>query len=375
MKIESIEVYHVSLPRCEPHQTPLGRIDTVETVLVRMQSGEAFGWGESSPGNAPLAGPEWAAGVFACIRDWLAPAVLGRTVTAGSDLQELWAAVRGNQFAKAALDTAWWDLKARSEAQPLHHVLGGRREAIEVGVGFDRTESIDELLAAVGKAFEEGYARVELKLRPGWDVNMLNVVRHEFPTQTLHADIEGALRLDDMELLCRLDDFFLAMVEQPLPADDLVGHAMVQETIKTPVCLDEAVTTSEQADMALELRSGQYLNIKPGRVGGLTPALAIHDACHEACVPCWVGAMPQSAIGGRLGLALATKANFTYPADYLAPGQLLQYDLAELPLPTRDEADGDLRVTLWSEPGIGVEPDPKLLEKSCLARAKIEARG
>jgi len=371
MRIDSIELFHVALPLRRPMKTPAGPADALETVLVRMESGQAVGWGETSPGNAPSAGAEWAAGVFTCLRDWLAPAVVGQVIDSGESLQQRLAPFRGNRFAKAGLDTAWWDLNARMADKPLHQLLDGQREAVEVGVGFDRMETIDELFTKLAQAFDAGYARVELKLRPGWEVNMLNEVRHEFPTQRIHVDVEGDLRLDHMEILCRLDDFMLAMVEQPLPADDLVGHAMVQDTIRTPVCLDESVTTPEQADMAIELKSGQYVNLKAGRVGGLTPAVTIHDACHNGCIPCWVGAMPQSAVGMRLGLALAAKKNCTYPADFLASDELFEHDLAEPPVPVREETDGVLRIPLWSGPGIGVEPDAELLEKSCLARVKV----
>ena len=371
MQIDSIEEFHVALPLRRPQPAPTGPADRLQTVVVRMQSGDAVGWGEASPGNAPLAGAEWAAGVFGCVRDWLAPAVVGRQIDSGSALQERLAGFQGNRFAKAALDTAWWDLNARAAGKPLHEVLGAEHDAIELGVGFDQMESIGEFFAAIAGAFEAGFARVELKLRPGWDVQMLNAVRHEFPTQTIHTDVEGALRLDHMELLCRMDDFMLAMVEQPLPADDLVGNAMVQDTIRTPLGLDESITTPEQADIAIELKSGQFINLKPGRVGGLTPAVAIHDACQSAGIACWVGAMPQSAIGFRIGLALAAKENCTYPADYLASGELFEQDLAEPAVPVRDETDGLLRIPLWSEPGIGAEPEPALLEKFCLARAKV----
>jgi len=371
MRIDSIEVFHVALPLRPRQQTQAGQFDTLQTVLVRMESGSSVGWGEASPGNAPLAAAEWAAGAFACVKDWLAPAVVGLSVTSGKDLQERLAAFRGNQYAKAALDTAWWDLKARSEGRPLHQVLGGTRTAVEVGISLDRMESIDEFLAAIGRAFEAGFARVELKIRPGWDVHMINAVRHDFPTQTFHGDFEAALNLNHMEMLCRLDDFHLAMIEQPLSADDLVGHAMVQEAVRTPISLDESITTLERADIALELHSAKYINIRPGRVGGLTPALAIHDACHEKCTPCFVGAVPQSALGARIGLALAAKPNCSYPADYLASDELFQQDLAPPPLPVRDPSDGTLRVPLWSEPGLGVEPDPAVLEKLTLARAKL----
>lgn len=371
MRIDSIEMFHVALPLARPLSTPAGPCDKLQTVLVRIDSGEAVGWGEASPGSAPVAGEEWAGGVFGCLRDWLAPAVVGRAVDSGAALQELLDGFRGNRFAKAALDTAWWDLQARLAGKPLHEMLAGQREAVEVGVGFDQMESIDEFFRVIAAAFEAGYKRVELKMRPGWDINMLNAVRHEFPAEDIHADVEGALRLQQMDILHRLDDFMLTMVEQPLAADDLVGHAMVQETIRTPICLDESITTLEQAEMAIELKSAQYVNVKPGRVGGLTPAIQIHDACRDANIPCWVGAMPQSAIGARAGIALATKENFRYPADFFPPGETIEQDLAEPLAPVRDGAEGTLRVPLWSEPGIGVEPDAKLLEQFSLARAKV----
>ncbi len=370
MQIDSIEVFHVALPLSKPQASVAGPADKLETVLVRMTSGSTTGWGEASPGNAPLTNPEWAAGVFGCVRDWLAPRLVGKIVDTGKDLQTALASFRGNQFAKAALDTAWWDLKARRDGQPLHKVLGGQKEQVEVGTTFDQMESPDEFVAAIRRAFDAGFGRVELKMRPGWEINMLNFVRHEFPIERLHVDIEGALHLDNMELICRLDDFSLVMVEQPLPADDLVGHAMIQESLRTPICLDEAITSPELADIALELHSARYINLKSGRVGGLTPALAIHDACHEHCVPCWVGAAPQSALGLRIGLALAAKPNCSYPTDYpFEP--LLAEDLAPMPELVRDEKEGTLQARLWTEPGLGVEPDMTVLEKCTVARMKV----
>lgn len=371
MHIDTIDVFHIALPLRKPRETACGPLSALETVVVRMSGGGVSGWGEASPGNGPLGGPEWAAGVFVCVRDWLAPRVVGHSVHSGQELQERLAVVRGNPYAKAVLDTAWWDLEARTQGQPLPQLLGKARDAIEVGASFDRMDAIDEFLAGIGRAFDAGYGRVELKFRPGWDVHMLNLVRQTFPSQRIHIDVEGDLRLEHMEMLCRLDDFCLAMIEQPLAPDDLVGHAMVQETIRTPLCLDESIASQEQADMALELHSAKYIDLKPGRVGGLTPAVAIHNACHEHCVPCWVGASPQSAVGARHGLALAAKSNCVYPADYYASEELLEVDLAEPAAAVRDPSDGSLRVPLWSAPGIGVEPDAAVLEKQCLARATI----
>jgi O-succinylbenzoate synthase len=371
MQIDSIEVFHIALPLRQPVQAAGRQLDKLETVLVRMQSGDLAGWGEASPGNAPLAGPEWAAGVFACLRDWLAPALKGQWIESGDQLAERLAFFRGNRFAKAALDTAWWDLSARKQGRPLHQLLDGRRDAIEVGPTFDRMDSIDDFLSALSQAFQAGFTRVKLKFRPGWEVQMVDFVRKEFPIETFHIDVEGALSLGHMEMLCRLDDFSLAMIEQPLPADDLVGHAMVQETVRTPICLDEGITTLAQAEMALELKSCRWVNLKPGRVGGLTSAVAIHDACQRDSVGCYVGAVPQSALGARIGLALAAKANCTYPADFFPADQVLGQDLAQPLLPVRDERDGRMRVPLWSEPGLGVEPQPEVLKRCCVDRAKL----
>lgn len=371
MQIDSIELFHVALPLRQPFQSAAGPIDSLETVLVRMQSGEAAGWGEASPGAAPLASPDWAAGVFGCLKDWLAPAVVGTVVDSGDDLAERLVPFRGNRFAKAALDTAWWDLAARLEEKPLHELLGGTRGTIEVGVTFDRMESIEDFLASIGRAFDAGFARVRVMLRPGWDIQMVDAVRKEFPTQTIHADVEGALDLEHVDILQRLDDFGLAMIEQPLPPEDLVGHAMVQESVSTPICLDESVTSIEAADMALELESCRYMNVQPGRAGGLTPAVAIHDLAQKQGAACLVGAMPQSAIGTRLALALAAKTNFTYPADYFPSDDVLAEDLARPLLPRREGDDGTMRIALWSEPGIGIEPHAALLEKSTITQARI----
>lgn len=371
MRIDSVEVFRVALPYRQAQPTPWGPAAALETVLVRLESGGASGWAEASPGNSPGASGEWAGSVFLCLRDWLAPLVVGGQFDSGEELQKRLEPVPGNRYAKGALDMAWWDLHARLRGEPLHRTLGGDRSSVEVGVAFDRMDSIDEFLRAIGQAFAQGFSRVELKFRPGWDVQMVNTVRHEFPSERIHIDVEGGLALSYMELLCRLDDFCLAMVEQPLPADDLVGHAMVQETIRTPLCLDESITTLAQAEMALELQSARYINLKPARVGGHTTALAIHDACHHQCIPCWVGAMPQSGIGLRHGLALAAKPNCSYPADYIATAELFETDLAEPLWPARDPADGVLKLPLWSAPGLGCEPDRQVLEKYALDHAAL----
>jgi O-succinylbenzoate synthase len=351
--------------------TAIGRCEKLETVLVALHGGGATGWGEASPGNAPLAGGEWAAGAFAVLRDWLAPAVVGSRFDSGKDLGERLKPFCGNPAAKAALDAAWWDLQGRLQGKPLHELLGGRREAVEVGPTFDKMDSVDDFRAAIAEAVEAGFARVKLKFRPGWDVHMVDFVRKEFPSMTFHIDCEGDLGLGQMEMLYRLEDFSLAMIEQPLPAEDLVGNAMVQDSLRTPIGLDESITSVKVAEMALDLHSGKFMSLKPSRVGGLTSAVAIHDACRGQEVRCWVGAAPQSTVGARAGFALAAKENCTYPADYFVSDRVLAEDVAEPLLPSRDASDGRQRVRLWAEPGIGIEPDRKVLEACGIAHVRI----
>ena len=298
---------------------------------MKLTSGGAVGWGEAAPGNAPTGSSEWAAGAFAVLRDWLAPAVVKTEIDSGKTLAERLAPFRGNQHAKAALDIAWWDLcganarpavalncsrAKRPHPRPLSS--GTAEEAVEVGPCLDQMESPDAFMAAIAAAFEAGFRRVKLKIRPGWALEMLRGVRQEFPGETFHIDCEGALSLDYTEMLYRFDDFALEMVEQPLAAEDLVAHAMLQESLRTPICLDESIASPLHAEMALDLKSCRHVNLKAGRVGGLTAALAILDACQAAEVSCWGGAAAQSAIGARADLALAACAEFRIPGRFLS---------------------------------------------------------
>jgi len=372
MHIDSIDLYRLALPLKKPLPAPDANDAQLETVLVRMRGGELSGWGEASPGNSPRASEEWTAGVFAALRSFLSPPVVGKQIGSGDDLQTLLANFQGNRSAKAALDMAWWDLHARQCERPLHDMLSGKNSAVEVGPTFDRMDSLDEFFASLGRAFDAGFARVKLMFRPGWEIRMLEAVRREFPRQTVHVDIEGALTIHHTDILYRLDDFFLAMVEQPLPTDDLVGHAMLQESLRTPICLGRSIRTASHAEMALELHSGKFVNLALGRVGGLTPAVAIHDLCHESCTPCYVGATPQTTVAARHEYALAAKENCSYPAEYFPGEEILAADVAEPLLPIRDE-DGKQRIHLGTAPGIGVDPDEEVLKEVCVERVELRS--
>jgi O-succinylbenzoate synthase len=371
MRIDAIELYHVSMPLIYPWRTAYGEDAACQSVLVRLRSGEDSAWGESSPLAAPCYSPEWAAGVFACLRDWLAPALVGRDIDGGEQLQAALSHFKGNYFAKGALDTAWWVLEAQRQGQPLHKLLGAARDVVPVGADFGVMDSVDDLLRAIGGAVEQGFLRVKLKFRPGWDLHMLRAVRREFPEQVFHIDCNSGYRLADLDLFRRLDELNLAMIEQPLAHDDLVDHAKLQAAIRTPVCLDESITSLDRARQAIELRSCRYVNVKPGRVGGLTNALAIHHECRRAGIPCWVGGMLESAVGARICVALAMLDNFTYPADIFPSSRFYRRDLGQPELDLVRGPGGEPSVQAPDVPGIGAEPDAELLEKLCVARAVV----
>ncbi len=340
MKIDRIELYHVAMPLISPWRTAYGEDATIHSVLCRMESGSVCGWGESTPFAAPCYSPEWAGGLYEVARHWLAPQLVGHDISRGGELQQRLAMFKGNPFAKAVLDTAWWSLYSRVMNEPLHKLFGAAREIVPVGADFGVEDSLDILLDHIGEAIDKKFPRVKLKFRPGWDLPMLRAVREAFPDHTFHIDCNSGYRLSDLELFQQIDEFRLAMIEQPLAHDDLANHAELQSKIKTPVCLDESITSPDRAETAIALSSCRYINIKPGRVGGITNALAIHDQCQAAGIPCWIGGMLESAVGASFCVALAMLDNFTYPGDLFPSSRFYHQDLADPPLELEPLPDG-----------------------------------
>lgn len=371
MRLDSFEIYHVAMPLISPWRTAYGEDATIESVLVKSTSDSLSVWSETSPLAAPQYSPEWAGGVFACLRDWLAPAVVGERFDSGEELQQRLSRFKGNPCAKAALDVAWWLLDAAAKGQPLHQRLGATRSAVDVGADFGVMDSVDDLLSAIQGAVDAGFKRIKLKFRPGWDLPMLEAVRGRFPDETFHIDCNSGYRLEDVDLFKQVDRFKLAMIEQPLAHDDLVDHAKLQKQIETPLCLDESVTSIDKARKAIELGSCRYVNVKTARVGGLTPSVAIHDLCQRSGIPCWVGSMLESAIGTRVNAALAMLDNFTYPADLFPSSRFYADDLGRPPVELAAGPDGSPQIAIDHTPGISAEPAPGLLDRMCLAKAII----
>ncbi len=340
MRIDRIELYHVAMPLIYPWRTAYGEDAAIHALLCRLSSGSCDAWGESAPFAAPCYSPEWAGGAFAVARDWLAPAVLHADPRTGDELQARLGLFKGNPFAKAAFDTAWWALHSRIENTPLHVALGAARQEVPVGADFGVMDRIEDLLEPVAAAVAAGFPRIKLKFRPGWDLPMLEMIRRAHPAHAFHIDCNSGYRLRDLDLFRAVDEYRLEMIEQPLQHDDLLDHAELQRSIRTPVCLDESITSVRQVEQALAIGSCRYVNVKPGRVGGLTNAVKIHERCRGAGVPCWVGGMLESAVGSAHCAALAMLDNFTYPADIFPSSRFYREDLADPPLELVKSAAG-----------------------------------
>jgi len=367
MKIQSIHIHHIKMPILAPFRTAFDNTTAAEGILVRLESDGAFGWGESNPWAAPLYCGEWASGMYGLARDFLGPRLLGQDFSTGQELQANLAVFKDNRFAKAAFDLAWWDLHARQQGQPLWRILGGTSPTVEVGADFGVAEAIDELLRDIADAERDGYKRVKLKYRPGWEIEMMREVRAAFPTMTFHVDCNSAYTLADLPMLEQLDQFGLAMIEQPLSHDDLLDHAKLQQRIQTPICLDESITSLDKARQAIEIDAGRWVNIKPGRVGGITNALAIHNLCEQHGIPCWIGGMLESSVGAAHCVALATLSNIKYPSDIFPSARFYARDMGDPEMvhsaPAHFEAS--------SEPGIGAIPNAAMLEKCTLDTVRL----
>ncbi len=315
MQIDRIDIWQIARPLRYPWRTAYGEDAAIEGVIVRISAGAHTGWGEAAPLRAPTYSPETAATCFHIIRDFLAPALLRQEIGNPQDVASHFEVFRGNPFAKSAIESACWSLIANRDDRPLYGLIGGSNMSVSAGADFGVQDSIDMLLEKVGKAVEAGFPRIKLKIRHGWDIEVVRAVRSTFPKMTFHVDCNGGYGPGDMDLMHALDAENLAMIEQPFGTRDFTDHAKLQAAIDTPVCLDESITCVHDFEQALLLKSCRMLNIKIGRTGGIATAIRLHDMARDAGLPCWVGSMLESGVGMSALIALATLPNFTYAGD------------------------------------------------------------
>jgi len=373
MVIDAIDVYWARVPLAFVWKTSYADQRVTDTVLVRMQSGDHHAWGESCPPYYPSYSAEHTLATYHTVREHLAPRIIGQDIVTANDLLSRIDFVKGNQFARAALEIAWWVVDAKRQGVPLHVALGGKGDVVRVGADFGIQESLDVLMARIQSAIDAGFPRIKLKFRPGWDLDMVAAVRSTFPSFTFHVDCNAAYTLGDAALFRALDRHRLAMIEQPL-ADDgmsLVAHAELQRQLETPVCIDESAHSLEHVRAAIRLGSCRVVNIKMARVGGLAASRDIQALCAEHGIPCWVGGMLETAVGGAICAELATLPNFTYPGDIFPSSYFYDNDLGKPELTLA--APG--AVATSRVPGIAQEPDSELLARRTVAHASFRAEG
>jgi O-succinylbenzoate synthase len=351
MRIERIELAIVRLPLVRPFQTSGSRKAHLDHILVRVDASGVIGWGESASPSDPFYCPETTETCWHILKDFLAPAVLGRDWSTIDELVGFYRQVRGNNFAKAGLEMACWDALARQRQVPLHRMLGGTRREIPSGVSLGIEGRIEDLFGELDRYLGEGYRRIKLKIGPGWDLEVVKRVRMRYPAIALQVDANSAYTLDDVATLQGLDAFGLVLIEQPLAADDIIDHARLQAALKTPICLDESIHSADDARKALDLGACRVINIKVSRLGGLREAVRVHDLCLARGVPVWCGGMHEFGIGRAANLAIAALPGFTLPGDVSGSDKYYAEDIVEPPILACRGA-----IRMFDGPGLGVEP-------------------
>jgi O-succinylbenzoate synthase len=328
--IESIELREIRLPLVHFFETSFGRTTERRIVLARVTDSDgAEGWGECTAGEGPFYSDEWTETAWTTLREFLAPMVLGREFENAANVFGAMRPVRGHRMAKATIENACWDLEAKKLGVPLWKHLGGTRNEISCGVSIGIQHTPEILIEKIRKEVDAGYQRIKIKIKPGWDVKIVERVRKEFPEIRLMGDANSAYTLADVALFQELDRYNLMMLEQPLTHNDIFNHATLQQQIQTPICLDESIRSAETAVQAIDLGSCKIINVKLGRVGGHSEAKRLEQVTRERDIPVWCGGMLESGIGRAHNIAMSTLAGFSLPGDVSASARYWEEDVIE----------------------------------------------
>jgi len=369
MRIDAIVLRELHLPLVRPFETSFGITRERRILLAEVLSEGLTGWGECTAGERPFFSAESTDGAWAVIVNELGPMLAAESPEHGGDCPKIFRQVRGNCMAKAALENAIWDLEARRLGISPSKLLGGVRETIPCGVSLGIQASIPELMEVIEKELAAGYQRIKLKCKPGWDVEVFERVRHKWPAIMLSCDANSAYRLRDADHLVEFDEFDLLMIEQPLWYDDFYYHSMLQKRLQTPICLDESIRNRRDALAAIEMESCRIINIKLGRVGGFSEAIAVHNAAQERGIPVWCGGMLESGVGRSHNIALSTLENFSLPGDVSASKRYWKEDIIEPEVTVTPEGE----IEVLDTPGRGYEVRTELVERLTVRKETIRA--
>jgi O-succinylbenzoate synthase len=354
MKLDRIVLRQIQMPLVHFFETSFSRTYKRDIVLVEVQADGLSGWGEVTAGENPFYNEEWTGSAWPVLRDYVAPRVLGRDLASAADVAPLTKHIRGHYMARGGFETAVWDLEARRDGVPLWQKIGaGARREIPCGVSIGIQDSVEQLIEKIQTELDAGYQRIKMKIKPGWDVDVVRKVRERFPSIKLMADANSAYTLADIDHLKKLDDFYLMMIEQPLSHDDIIDHAELQRHLQTPICLDECIRDPHHAEQAIRLRACGIINIKLGRVGGFANAKKVHDIAQAAGIPVWCGGMLEAGIGRAHNIALATLPNFVLPGDVSASKRYWKRDIICPAVETTSRGTIELR----DGPGFGYDLD------------------
>src|ERR1700722_10907421 len=359
MKIESVTLREIHMPLVQFFETSFGRVYSRRILLVSVEADGVRGWGECVAGEDPYYSSEWTETAWPTIKNYLAPLLLAGPLDAGRDCAARFARIRGHQMSKAALENAVWDAEARQKGEPLWKLLGGTRREIACGVSIGIQDTPEQLLEKVETELAAGYRRIKIKVKPGWDLNILEKVRARWADIVLSVDANSAYTLDQVEHLRKFDAFNLLMIEQPLWNDEIYLHARLQKALRTAICLDESILSGRYSDFALETGACRILNIKVGRVGGFSEAKKIHEVAAQHGIPVWCGGMLESGVGRAHNIALSTLENFRLPGDVSASKRYWKEDIIEPEVEVR--SDGMIAVS--DAPGTGYRVREDLVQK------------
>jgi O-succinylbenzoate synthase len=370
MKIEAITLRELRMPLKHFFETSFGRTEERRVLLITADCEGVEGWSECVAGEGPFFSDEWVETAWATIREFLAPSLIGRSVGNAKESAALMANVRGHNMAKAALENALWDAEAKATNQPLWKLLGGTRSEIDCGVSIGIQDSHEQLLEKIETELAAGYQRIKVKVKPGWDVEVLNKIRKRWPKILLSCDANSAYRPSDLAHLKKFDEFGLLMIEQPLWHDDIFYHAKLQRELKTALCLDESIHHARDAETAIELKACRIVNIKVGRVGGFREAIAVHDVCESNRIPVWCGGMLETGIGRAHNIALSTLPNFKLPGDVSASKRYWAEDITDPEIEVTPRGT----ILVGNSAGTGYVPKKNLIDKLMVRKEVLRSR-
>jgi len=370
LKIDAIHLREINMPLAYPFETSFGLTTGRRILLIELESDGLTAWGECVAGEHPYFSDEMIDTAWIITETELAPRLLDAELEGGGSCPRIFGQVRGHRMAKAALENAVWDLEAQVEKVPLSQLLGGTRSVIPCGVSIGIQPTLEQLLDKIAAEIDAGYQRVKLKCKHGWDTQIFEAVRSRWPDIMLSCDANSAYRMRDFDHIATWDQFKLLMIEQPLWYDDFYFHSMLQKRIETAICLDESIRNRRDALAAIDMGSCRILNVKVGRVGGFSEAIAVHNAAAERGIPVWCGGMLETGIGRAHNIALSSLPNFSLPGDVSASSRYWAQDIIEPPVTVSKRGE----IVVPTTPGNGFAIQRDRIEKLTVRRQTIRAR-